>query len=72
MLYGRYFDDTLVVAKPEDLSCVHNALNKFDRSLKFTSDAFNDVFLHFLDMVIHQNGLELYWCKPINTDQYTH
>ena len=31
MFYGRYVDDTLVVIKPEDLKCVHNILNNFDR-----------------------------------------
>ena len=40
MFYGRYVDDTLVVIKPEDLNRVHNALNNFDRNLKFTLDTF--------------------------------
>ena len=38
MFYGRYVIDTLVVIKPEDLDRVHNALNNFDRNLKFTQD----------------------------------
>ena len=42
IFYGRYVDDTLVVIKPEDLNCVHNALNNFDRELKFSLDTFHD------------------------------
>ena len=57
MFYGRYADDTLVVIKPEDLNRVHNALNNFDRNLKFTLDTFNDVDPHFLDIEIHPDSL---------------
>ena len=34
MFYGRYVDDTLAFIKPEDLNCIHNVLNNFDRNLK--------------------------------------
>ena len=57
MFYSRYADDTLVVIKPEDLNRVHNALNNFDRNLKFTLDTFNDVVPHFLDIEIHPDSL---------------
>ena len=71
MFYGRYADDTLVVIKPEDLNRVHNALNNFDRNLKFTPDTFDDVVPHFLDIEIHPDSLWIY-CQPTNTGQYTH
>ena len=71
MFYGRYVDDTLVVIKAEDLNHVYNALNNFDRNLKFTLDTLNDVVPHFLDIEIHPNGLRIY-CKPTNTGQCTH
>ena len=71
MFYGRYVDDTLVVIKPEDLNFVHNALNNFDRNLKFNLNTFNNVVSHFLDIEIHLDGLGIY-CKPTNTGQYTH
>ena len=70
MFYCRYVDDNLVVIKPEDLNRVNNALNNFDRNLKFTLDTFNDVVPHFLDIEIHQGSLGIY-CKPTNTGQYT-
>ena len=71
MFHGRYVDDTLVVIKSEDLKRVHNALNNFDRGLKFTIDTFNDVVPHFLDIEIHPGDLGIY-CKPASTGQYTH
>ena len=51
MFYGRYVDDTLVVIKPEDLNRVHNALNNFDRNLKFTLDTLNDVVPPFFQIL---------------------
>ena len=69
LFYGRYVDDTLVVIKSEDLNCVHNTLNNFDRN--FTLDTFNDIVPHGLDIKIHPDGLGIY-CKPTNTGQYTH
>ena len=51
MFYGRYVDDTLVVIKPEDLNRVHNALNNFNRNLKFTLDTFNDVVPPFFQIL---------------------
>ena len=51
MFYGRYVDDTLVFIKPEDLNRVHNALNNFDRNLKFTLDTFNDVVPPFFQIL---------------------
>ena len=65
MFYGCYVDDTLVVIKPEDLNRVRNALNNFDRNLKFTLDIFNDVVPHFLDIEIQPDGSGIY-CKPTN------
>ena len=71
MFYGSYVDNTLVVIKAEDLNHVYNALNNFDRNLKFTLDTLNDVVPHFLNIEIQPNGLRIY-CKPTNTGQCTH
>ena len=35
-----FVDDTLLVMKPENVSQVHKALNKFDNNLRFTVDTF--------------------------------
>ena len=53
MFYGCYFDDGLGVLKPEDLN--RDALNNFDRNLKFTLDTFKDVIPHILDNEIHSD-----------------
>ena len=71
LFYGRYVDDKLVVIKKEHLQLVHNALNSFDKNLKFTVDLFDNVVPHFLDVEIHSDGLSIY-CKDTNTGQYTH
>ena len=71
MLYDHCLDDTLVLVIPEDLSCVYNALNNFDRNLMFTLDTNNAVVSHYLDIEIHPDGLGSY-CKCTNTGQYTH
>ena len=31
--YSHYIDDTLLVVKPQDVSCVHKLLNSFDKKL---------------------------------------
>ena len=69
LFYGRYVDDTLVVIKEEHLQFVRNALNSFDKNLKFTVDLFDNVVPHFLDIGIHPDGLSIY-CKDTNTGQY--
>ena len=45
--YTRFVGDTLLVIKPENVKKVHNALNKFDKNLRFTVDMFKDKVLHF-------------------------
>ena len=67
LFYGRYVNDTLVVIKKEHLQLVHNALNSFDKNLKFI----DNVVPHFLDTEIHPDGLSIY-CKDTNTGQYSH
>ena len=49
--YCRYVDDTLVLIKPEHIDQVHNLINSFHKSLKFTVDTFNDYSVHFLDLI---------------------
>ena len=48
--YSRFVDDTLLVMKPENVSQVHKALNKFDNNLCFTVDMFQNEVPHFLDL----------------------
>ena len=49
--YVRYVDDTLILAKPEDIPLVLDKLNSFHPQIQFTYEEFvdhNDV--HFLDI----------------------
>lgn len=58
--YGRYVDDTLLVVKPEDIPLIHDLLNKFDPSLRFTVDYFQDVVPHFLDLELCPDGITIF------------
>ena len=42
--YGRYVDDKLLVIKPKDIGRIHQALNKFDKNLRFTINKFDDAY----------------------------
>ena len=64
--YGRYVDDTLSVIKPKDTGRIHQALNKFDKNLRFTVDKFDYVVPHFLDLELRDDNIALY-TKPTNT-----
>ena len=68
--YGRYVDDTLVVVKPDDISKIHDELNKFDKNIQFTVDTFENETPHFLDIEISPDGLSIFR-KDTNTGQYT-
>ena len=57
--YIRYVDDTLLVIKRTDISCVLNKFNNFDDNLKFTIDTFENCVPHFLYVEICPNGLGL-------------
>ena len=67
--YVRYVDDTLVVIKGTDISCVLNKLNSFDDNLKFRIDTFENCVAHFLDIEICPNRLDIYH-KHAQTGQY--
>ena len=67
--YERYVDDTLLVIKLKDIGRIHQALNKFDKNLRFTVDKFEYVLPHFLDLELRDDGIALYM-KPTNTGLY--
>ena len=67
--YGRYVDDTLLVIKPKDIGRIHQALNKFDKNLRFTVDRFDHVIPHFLDLELQDDSIAL-CTKPTNTGLY--
>ena len=67
--YTRFVDDTLLVIKPENVKKVHNALNKFDKNLRFTVDMFKDKVPHFLDLDLSPDGTSIFR-KDTNTGLY--
>ena len=70
--YVRYVDDTLVLAKPENISLILEKLNSFHPQIQFTFEEFvdhNDV--HFLDIKLNPQGTTIYR-KSTHTGQYSH
>ena len=64
-----YVDDTLLVVKPQNISCIHKLLNGFDKNLNCTVDLFENEVPHFLDLEMSQDGILIYW-KDTNTGLY--
>ena len=67
--YIRYVDDTLVLAKVEDIDNIMKRFNSFDKSIQFTVDKFEDSNSHFLDIKINGSEIDLYY-KTTHTRQY--
>ena len=70
--YIRYVDDTLVLAKPQNITLILDKLNSFHPQIYFTFEEFvdhNDV--HFLDIKFHPPGTTI--CrKSTHTGQHRH
>ena len=62
--YGCYVDNTFLVIKSKDIGRIHQALNKFDKNLRFTVDKFHDVVPHVLDLELRDD------VKSTNTGLY--
>ena len=67
--YIRYVDDTLLLAKEDDIDNIVQQFNAFDDNLKFTIDKFTDNNVHFLDIKIDRNETDLFY-KITHTGQY--
>ena len=67
--YIRYVDDTLLLAKEDDIDNIFQQFNAFDDNLKFTIDKFTDNNVHFLDIKIDRNETDLFY-KITHTGQY--
>ena len=67
---ARYVDDALVLLKRSDVNQVLNKLNSFHKNLRFTIDTFLGHKVHFLDILINKNLIDLYY-KETHTGQYT-
>ena len=67
--YIRYVDDTLVLAKAEDIDNIMKRFNSFVKSIQFTIDRFQDGVVHFLDIKINGSETDLYY-KTIHAGQY--
>ena len=75
ILYKKYIDDIIVIAKSkETLNSIYDSLNAIDPRIKFTREATEDGWLHFLDVKINiNNGLQSKWYrKPMKKDIIVH
>ena len=66
--YIRYVDDTLVLAKAENIDNIMKQFNYFDKSIQFTNGRFEDYIVHFLDIKINGSETDLYY-KTTHTGQ---
>ena len=66
--YIRYVNDTLVLAKVEDIDNMKQ-FNSFDKSIQFTIDRFGNGIVHFLDIKINGSETNLYY-ETTHTGQY--
>ena len=67
--YIRYEDDTLLLAKEDDIDTIVQQFNVFHDNLKFTIDKFIDSNIHFLYIQIDRNETDLFY-KTTHTGQY--
>ena len=58
-IYLRYKDDTLVLAKVEDIVNIMKLFNYFDKSIQLTINRFEDSVVHFLDIKIDGSETDL-------------
>ena len=62
--------DTLLLIRPSDIQFVLDKFNSFDKNLKFTFDDLPDGHVHFLDLKITKDGIDIFR-KTTHTGQYT-
>ena len=58
-IYLRYKDDTLILAKVEDIVNIMKLFNSFDKSIQLTINRFEDSIVHFLDIKIDGSETDL-------------
>ena len=68
--YTRFVDDTLLLAKEEDINYIFNKFNPFHPSLQFTLDHFDNGKVDFLDISIDKNKTDLHY-KPTHAGKYS-
>ena len=58
--YIRCVDDTILLAKEDDIDNIVQQFNTFDDNLKFTIDKFTDSNVHFLNIKIDCTKTDLF------------
>ena len=67
--YMRYQDNTLLLAKEDDVIYIFGEFNSFHKNLKFTMDRF-DNNVHVLNIVIDKTDTDFHY-MPTHTGQYS-
>ena len=63
--YIRHKDDSLLLAKEDDIDNIVQQFHVFDDTLKFTIDKLTDSNVHFLDIKIDRNETDLLYCRNL-------
>lgn len=58
--YRCYVDDILVLMKLSDIPVVLSKFSNFHQKLKFTADSFQDSNVHFFDLRITDDDIDIY------------
>ena len=58
--YTKYVDENLLLIRRSDIQFVLDKFNSFDKNLKFTFDDFPDGNVHFLDLKITKDGINIF------------
>ena len=61
--YIRYVDNTLLLAKEDDIDNIVQQFNAFDDNLKFPTYKFTDNNIHFLDIKIDRHKTDLFYTQ---------
>ena len=61
--YIRYVDNTLLLAKEDDIDNIVQQFNAFDDNLKFPTYKFTDNNIHFLDIKIDCHKTDLFYTQ---------
>ena len=55
--YFWYVCDKFLVVKPQDVSCIHKFMKRFDKNLKFVIDLLKKEVPYFLDLEMSPDGI---------------
>ena len=64
-----HYDENVLFVKDKDIVSILKELKSYNKKIKFTVDRFINEDVHFLDIKIHQNNIDIYY-KDTHVGQY--